>query len=96
MIITNVHGPLQMNENDCGGGRIDGICVCIRQAGGQLVDQRFCPRIVEGELRYNLAPLASVWHAVWALLHVGLAYPLEAAQVPWGGLEVKPMENHKF
>merc|ERR1712187_567785 len=22
-------------------------------AGGQLVDQRFCPRIVEGELRYN-------------------------------------------
>ncbi|CAJ1415132.1 unnamed protein product [Effrenium voratum] len=23
-------------------------------AGGQLVDQRFCPRIVEGELRYNL------------------------------------------
>merc|ERR1719191_511677 len=21
--------------------------------GGQLVDQRFCPRIVEGELRYN-------------------------------------------
>ena len=26
------------------------------QAGGQLVDQRFCPRIVEGELRYNLVP----------------------------------------
>merc|ERR1712187_647740 len=25
-----------------------------REAGGQLVDQRFCPRIVEGELRYNL------------------------------------------
>ena len=24
------------------------------EAGGQLVDQRFCPRIVEGELRYNL------------------------------------------
>merc|ERR1719265_2371967 len=23
-------------------------------AGGQLVDQRFCPRIVEGELRYNM------------------------------------------
>merc|ERR1719322_1788402 len=23
-------------------------------AGGMLVDQRFCPRIVEGELRYNL------------------------------------------
>merc|ERR1711920_1127155 len=22
--------------------------------GGQLVDQRFCPRIVEGELRYNM------------------------------------------
>merc|ERR1719393_1022339 len=26
-----------------------------KAAGGQLVDQRFCPRIVEGELRYNLA-----------------------------------------
>merc|ERR1712190_172948 len=25
-----------------------------KAAGGQLVDQRFCPRIVEGELRYNL------------------------------------------
>ena len=25
-----------------------------KDAGGQLVDQRFCPRIVEGELRYNL------------------------------------------
>jgi len=25
-----------------------------KEAGGQLVDQRFCPRIVEGELRYNL------------------------------------------
>jgi len=24
------------------------------EAGGMLVDQRFCPRIVEGELRYNL------------------------------------------
>merc|ERR1712146_462228 len=24
-----------------------------KAAGGQLVDQRFCPRIVEGELRYN-------------------------------------------
>ncbi|CAE6951171.1 unnamed protein product [Symbiodinium natans] len=24
------------------------------EAGGQLVDQRFCPRILEGELRYNL------------------------------------------
>merc|ERR1719146_384549 len=24
-----------------------------KDAGGQLVDQRFCPRIVEGELRYN-------------------------------------------
>jgi len=24
-----------------------------KEAGGQLVDQRFCPRIVEGELRYN-------------------------------------------
>jgi hypothetical protein len=26
-----------------------------KEAGGMLVDQRFCPRIVEGELRYNLA-----------------------------------------
>merc|ERR1719437_174491 len=26
-----------------------------KAAGGQLVDQRFCPRIVEGELRYNMA-----------------------------------------
>jgi len=26
-----------------------------KEAGGQLVDQRFCPRIVEGELRYNMA-----------------------------------------
>merc|ERR1719428_2696692 len=25
-----------------------------KEAGGQLVDQRFCPRITEGELRYNL------------------------------------------
>jgi hypothetical protein len=25
-----------------------------KAAGGQLVDQRFCPRIVEGELRYNM------------------------------------------
>jgi len=25
-----------------------------KEAGSQLVDQRFCPRIVEGELRYNL------------------------------------------
>merc|ERR1719395_454445 len=25
-----------------------------KAAGGQFVDQRFCPRIVEGELRYNL------------------------------------------
>merc|ERR1719440_2403464 len=25
-----------------------------KAAGGQLVDQRFCPRIVEGELRFNL------------------------------------------
>merc|ERR1719437_144073 len=24
-----------------------------KAAGGQIVDQRFCPRIVEGELRYN-------------------------------------------
>ena len=24
-----------------------------KDAGGMLVDQRFCPRIVEGELRYN-------------------------------------------
>merc|ERR1712054_212875 len=24
-----------------------------KEAGGQLTDQRFCPRIVEGELRYN-------------------------------------------
>jgi hypothetical protein len=24
-----------------------------KEAGGQIVDQRFCPRIVEGELRYN-------------------------------------------
>jgi len=24
-----------------------------KEAGGMLVDQRFCPRIVEGELRYN-------------------------------------------
>mmetsp|Transcript_101991 Transcript_101991/g.266196 ORF Transcript_101991/g.266196 Transcript_101991/m.266196 type:complete len:111 (-) Transcript_101991:99-431(-) len=24
-----------------------------KDAGGQLVDQRFCPRILEGELRYN-------------------------------------------
>merc|ERR1719174_235906 len=26
-----------------------------KAAGGMLVDQRFCPRIVEGELRYNMA-----------------------------------------
>merc|ERR1719224_55959 len=25
-----------------------------KEAGGMLVDQRFCPRIVEGELRYNV------------------------------------------
>merc|ERR1719337_606356 len=25
-----------------------------KEAAGQLVDQRFCPRIVEGELRYNM------------------------------------------
>merc|ERR1719456_1844429 len=25
-----------------------------KEKGGQIVDQRFCPRIVEGELRYNL------------------------------------------
>merc|ERR1712113_1226560 len=25
-----------------------------KAAGGLLVDQRFCPRIVEGELRYNM------------------------------------------
>jgi len=25
-----------------------------KDAGGQLIDQRFCPRIVEGELRYNM------------------------------------------
>merc|ERR1719227_36243 len=25
-----------------------------KEAGGQLVDQRFCPRIVEGELRFNM------------------------------------------
>merc|ERR1712176_1025560 len=25
-----------------------------KAAGGMLVDQRFCPRIVEGELRYNM------------------------------------------
>merc|ERR1711988_1506355 len=25
-----------------------------KEAGGQFVDQRFCPRIVEGELRYNM------------------------------------------
>jgi hypothetical protein len=25
-----------------------------KAAGGQIVDQRFCPRIVEGELRYNM------------------------------------------
>merc|ERR1712076_341305 len=24
-----------------------------KAAGGQIVDQRFCPRIIEGELRYN-------------------------------------------
>merc|ERR1712070_811659 len=31
-----------------------------KAAGGQLVDQRFCPRIVEGELRYNLVSDALV------------------------------------
>jgi len=31
-----------------------------KEAGGQLVDQRFCPRIVEGELRYNLVADALV------------------------------------
>merc|ERR1712096_336976 len=25
-----------------------------KEAGGQIVDQRFCPRIVEGEVRYNM------------------------------------------
>jgi len=25
-----------------------------KEAGGQLVDQRFCPRIVEGEVRFNM------------------------------------------
>jgi len=25
-----------------------------KEAGGQLVDQRFCPRIVEGEIRFNM------------------------------------------
>jgi len=31
-----------------------------KAAGGQLVDQRFCPRIVEGELRYNMVSDALV------------------------------------
>merc|ERR1711959_882499 len=31
-----------------------------KAAGGQIVDQRFCPRIVEGELRYNLVSDALV------------------------------------
>jgi len=31
-----------------------------KEAGGQLVDQRFCPRIVEGELRYNMVSDALV------------------------------------
>jgi len=31
-----------------------------KAAGGQLVDQRFCPRIVEGELRYNMVADALV------------------------------------
>merc|ERR1740139_1723189 len=31
-----------------------------KTAGGQLVDQRFCPRIVEGELRYNMVSDALV------------------------------------
>merc|ERR1719337_489850 len=35
-----------------------------KEAGGLLVDQRFCPRIVEGELRYNMAgtQLVSIIH----------------------------------
>merc|ERR1719281_1852250 len=35
-----------------------------KAAGGQLVDQRFCPRIVEGELRYNC-----VGDAVVGIIH---------------------------
>merc|ERR1712196_554275 len=31
-----------------------------KEAGGMLVDQRFCPRIVEGELRYNMVADALV------------------------------------
>jgi len=39
-----------------------------KAAGGILVDQRFCPRIVEGELRYNCVgpKLVSVWRAASA------------------------------
>merc|ERR1740127_9778 len=35
-----------------------------KAAGGQIVDQRFCPRIVEGELRYNCVgpELAGIIH----------------------------------
>ena len=35
-----------------------------KEAGGMLVDQRFCPRIVEGELRYNCVgpKLVSIIH----------------------------------
>ena len=49
--------------------------------------------------RGSCATTWRLWHPFgmpFGHLHVGLAYPLEAAQVPWGGLEVKPMENHEF
>ncbi|CAE8725077.1 unnamed protein product [Polarella glacialis] len=35
-----------------------------KDAGGQIVDQRFCPRIVEGELRYN-----QIGDAVVGIIH---------------------------
>ncbi|CAE8731920.1 unnamed protein product [Polarella glacialis] len=35
-----------------------------KAAGGQIVDQRFCPRIVEGELRYN-----QIGDAVVGIIH---------------------------
>ena len=47
-----------------------------KAAGGQLVDQRFCPRIVEGELRYNL-----VGDALVGVIHKKPKEPLKNWQL---------------
>jgi hypothetical protein len=61
-----------------------------KAAGGQLVDQRFCPRIVEGELRYNMIgpKLVGIIHkkpkecVIYAVVGTGSIYTYYGPEEP--------------